>query len=476
MSFAFIAILTSSNSVFAQLVAEPLEFGSEVTIRSEILKEDRKLLISTPRYYDIAVQPLPVLYLLDGEEHFYHIASLVNFLSSTEIIPNMLVVAIVNTNRDRDYLTPAISERDKEVSPNAGGAVNFSNFLQSELIPWVDANYRTTEYRTLFGHSAGGYFALWSMLEKPKIFSSYIAASPALQWGDKHILSLANNKKINESFEEEFIFLSMGDEGPDNDTQTLNLSKIFDEYNVSDIQSTTALMPNENHFTTPHLTMYQGLQAIFAGWYVKDPLALYDEQGLDGLHQHFSTLDNKFGLDRGTPQNVLTLLAGIFFEQNRLDEMADLVLYDTYRYPYPADGITEIGRRYEADSNKTKAVEFYTQALKSNAAYKPARDRLISLGVDVDSIVKEIAPNKALLGRLVGRYQMPNGSVWEIQERDHGLFAVFSGNFQPLIMRSPTEYAMGFGSVLFEFEPTDNKAKLKVRFQDTKWEDAVRLE
>lgn len=317
---------------------------------------------------------------------------------------------------------------------------------------------------------------MYAMLESPETFSAYIAASPALAWGNETLLALAKQKQSTNELNAEALFMSMGDEGPGGDRQINRLASVFNQYGPESVQPTVQLMPTENHLTTPHQTMYQGLETIFTGWYLKDPLALYDQKGIDGLHQHYDSLDEKFGLDRGTPQNVLTLLGGKFFEENRLDELAEIVLYDPYRYPYPVDGVTEIGRRYEDRGDKDNAIKFYTQALKSNAAYQPARERLVVLSVDVDRIVDQVAPKKELLNRIAGKYRMPNGSVWEFQVKNKGLFALFNDNEQPLIMRSPTEYAFGFGAVLFEFTPKEKAADLKVRYRATKWEDAVRLD
>jgi pimeloyl-ACP methyl ester carboxylesterase len=60
-------------------------------------------------------------------------------------------------------------------------AADFVKFFQDELIPFVEGHYRTSgKDRTLFGHSLGGHFTLYMMLNAPGTFQNYIASAPAV--------------------------------------------------------------------------------------------------------------------------------------------------------------------------------------------------------------------------------------------------------------------------------------------------------
>jgi predicted alpha/beta superfamily hydrolase len=93
-----------------------------------------------------------VLIVLDGNVHFKSISGMVNYMSSDLYrswkIPEMIVVAIQNVDRRRDY-TPdkIITVREN----NTGGGDSFLSFLEDELIPELDQKYRTEQYRILFG-------------------------------------------------------------------------------------------------------------------------------------------------------------------------------------------------------------------------------------------------------------------------------------------------------------------------------------
>jgi pimeloyl-ACP methyl ester carboxylesterase len=55
------------------------------------------------------------------------------------------------------------------------GGAQFLKFIEKELIPFVEANFRTVAGdRTLWGYSFGGIFALYALFEKPGLFQRYI--------------------------------------------------------------------------------------------------------------------------------------------------------------------------------------------------------------------------------------------------------------------------------------------------------------
>jgi predicted alpha/beta superfamily hydrolase len=134
--------------------------GKAFKIQSGILKEERALLFYLPEDYDTSSDRYPVLYLLDGDAHFHHVTGIVQFQAKQKVIPPMIVVALANTDRTRDF-TPFKIER----RPTSGEADRFLEFLRREVIPLVDAQYRTQPFQILVGHSLGGLLAVYSLLQ-----------------------------------------------------------------------------------------------------------------------------------------------------------------------------------------------------------------------------------------------------------------------------------------------------------------------
>ncbi|MFO1465165.1 MAG: alpha/beta hydrolase-fold protein [Steroidobacteraceae bacterium] len=123
----------------------------------------------------------PVVYLLDGDSLFPILAANHLFLNYDEGVPEAIVVGIAYGSFD-----PATNKRGYDFSaPGAdaeagqGGAPAFLGFLKNELIPTVEARYRTNPARRiLFGQSRGGYFVLYSAFTDPDLFWGRIASNP----------------------------------------------------------------------------------------------------------------------------------------------------------------------------------------------------------------------------------------------------------------------------------------------------------
>src|SRR6266478_3558767 len=144
------------------LVAAPAlaQYGgaAKLTVRSNVLGEDRTILVRTPPGYDANKLAYPVLYLTDGDAHIAHTASTVEFLARNGRMSEMIVVGITNTDRTRDLTPTKATGANAAQFPTAGGADNFLKFIETEVIPEIEKRYRVQPYRVLAGHSFGGLF------------------------------------------------------------------------------------------------------------------------------------------------------------------------------------------------------------------------------------------------------------------------------------------------------------------------------
>lgn len=155
---------------------------------------------STGRDYDIYVhlpdgyaqdreKKRPIVYVLDGQWDFKLLASVYGGLFYDKFIPEMIVVGVTYSGpspnydalRAMDYTPTAVA-----TIPGSGGGAKFLAFLKTELIPFIEANYAADpSHRVLLGSSLGGLFTLYAMFTEPQLFSGYVAASPAVSYGDR---------------------------------------------------------------------------------------------------------------------------------------------------------------------------------------------------------------------------------------------------------------------------------------------------
>ncbi len=150
---ALLVMLTSPPLTKADYSVDTL------VMASVILNETRNILIFQPAGYQ-KTDSVTILYLLDGEFSPGRYDKISLEYSGRPVIG----IGIINTERNRDLL-PA-----KQPEP-------FLSFIEKELIPAVEKNYYLAE-RILFGHSFGGAFTLYAMIQSPGLFNKYIASSP----------------------------------------------------------------------------------------------------------------------------------------------------------------------------------------------------------------------------------------------------------------------------------------------------------
>lgn len=182
--------------VFAQkpgLPAFPLGLVDE--LQSAVLGEKRVLNIYLPEGYSPdSARLYPVIYLLDGsaDEDFIHVVGLVQFcnFSWVDQLPKSIVVGIANVDRRRDFTTPTSIEKDKKNFPTTGGSERFIAFLENELQPFVEKNYKAGSNKMLIGQSLGGLLAAEILIKKPGLFNQYVIVSPSFWWDNESLLRI----------------------------------------------------------------------------------------------------------------------------------------------------------------------------------------------------------------------------------------------------------------------------------------------
>ena len=152
------------------------------SLYSEILKESRKVYIQLPASYNPKKnQKYPVVFVLDGEMFLPTVSDVQNFYSGG-FTPEMVLVGISNDkNRIRDLTTSTIiTKYGMPFNDKNGEANNFSKFIEKELIPYIENKYPVTNFRTLIGHSYGGLFTIYTLINHSYLFANYLAIDPSL--------------------------------------------------------------------------------------------------------------------------------------------------------------------------------------------------------------------------------------------------------------------------------------------------------
>ena len=159
------AAQTLEPSPGADPAASPSFVRRAFTIRSEILRETRTVVVALPPSFERTKEPrrYPVAVILDGEFVVSRVAPVAADLIRNGQIPEMVLVGIENIDqfrgRVRDLTPPGLSVSGS--SRNEGGD-RFLDFIERELLPAMDKQFRTAAPRILIGMSSGGILATWA--------------------------------------------------------------------------------------------------------------------------------------------------------------------------------------------------------------------------------------------------------------------------------------------------------------------------
>jgi predicted alpha/beta superfamily hydrolase len=273
-----------------------ITIGRIDSLHSEVLGEDRKVWIHVPDNYNTtdSTKRYPVLYLLDGDAHFYSVVGLIHQLSSVngnDVCPRMIVVAIPNTNRTRD-LTPTHVESKKESENDffkpSGGGEKFTDFIEQELIPYVDKNYPSTKDRLLVGHSLGGLMVINTLVKRPHMFNKYIAIDPSLWWDEQKSLKEYEQALQDKTFDGKSLFIGVANtismdtlralSDTSDNTQhfrsILHFVKQLKRIKTHGVNWSYKYYGDEGHGSVPMISEYDALHFLFR----KKPIAMDQTQ------------------------------------------------------------------------------------------------------------------------------------------------------------------------------------------------------
>src|SRR5690554_6269765 len=245
----FLCILLILSSCKGQ-TADPIPEHETFKIDSKEVDELRVINVWLPEDYNTSDLSYPVLYMPDGgiQEDFPHIANTLSELIKAQKIPPYILVGIENTQRRKDLTPPTQVEKDKEIAPIVGGSAKFRAFIENELIPYVNSNYRTTDEKGIIGESLAGLFVTETLMVQPELFDFYIAFDPSLWWNDKYLL------KNSEEFLTEFTheskrFWFAGSGAKDISKSINNLAKEFEKNAPENLIWNFSDEPKEKHNT-----------------------------------------------------------------------------------------------------------------------------------------------------------------------------------------------------------------------------------
>jgi hypothetical protein len=289
---------------------------------------------------------------------------MVSYMSGNGKIPEMIVVAIQNVDRRRDY-TP-----DKIITVrqnNSGGGERFLSFLENELIPKLDREYRTEPYRILFGHSLGGLLATHAYMKEKTLFNSFIAADPSFGTWDAKTMDEKLNVVTENSFKRFIYFATANWEKRNirNRDRHLRLYEALNSKCEGEFPARLEYFENENHRSVPPIAFHNGISAIFEDY----GISYRDVDSKEQLIEHFQSISQRLSWNFKPPEQLVNQIGyRMLRSRNERDKSKALefFIFNTENFPKSFNAYDSLGEAYEVSGNKKKAIENYKKALDLN--------------------------------------------------------------------------------------------------------------
>lgn len=267
--FAVLA-LWAAGAPAATTAPEPLAIGQTFTLDSALLGETRRINVYAPPGFDAAAggadtTRLPVLYMPDGglAEDFLHVAGLVQIGAINGTMRPFLLVGIQNTQRRRDLTPPTTDPRDEAIAPKVGGSAAFRAFLRDELMPVINARYRTTGETAIVGESLAGLFAVECFLVEPDLFDTVVAIDPSLWWNREDLVARAGELLAARGGRPGTLWMASSDE-PGINAPTAQLAAALAAAGAPGVRVLYQPLPAETHMTIYHPAALLAFRAVFA--------------------------------------------------------------------------------------------------------------------------------------------------------------------------------------------------------------------
>ncbi|MBR9920729.1 MAG: prolyl oligopeptidase family serine peptidase [Bacteroidetes bacterium] len=390
--FAFTQLANAQSDEEIQFLQK---VGISDSLYSNSLKEYRKLYIQFPvDYQENGNKKYPVTFVLDGEVFLPTVNNVQSFYSGG-FTPDMILVGISNANnRTKDLTTSKIKKQyGMPFNEENGEAANFIQFIETELIPFIENKYPVTSFRTIIGHSYGGLFTIYTLLNHPHLFSNYIAIDPSLDWDNQKLLTEAKGNLESNNYKGKYLFMSLSGQlhmqNPqitiDNVTQdtsdftlfarsNISFSKLVKQNKINELAFEWKFYPRDLHGTIPLPSIMDGLVFCF-DWYQMENTNKFNspatskEELFKLVNYRANKLKSHFGYSAPPyPQDLLNALGYMSLDMEQFDKAKMFFEFTIEFYPNSANAYDSMADYYERIDDNKQALKFITKAFEISGA------------------------------------------------------------------------------------------------------------
>ena len=331
---------------------------------SDDLKSTRDIRIYLPKSYEKdSVSNFPLAIILDSEKLFDLYVGVSNYYVALDQAPEQVIVGInMQETREKDV---GYDVANSNLTINSR---RFYTFLRDELIPYVEANYKTSPFLTIVGEGLTANFITHYLKEEVPIFNAYISLNPSLAPNINNQIQnfgLERMSKMDNTF---YYYISGNPHASSKkikriqdfnklmqSTEIQNFNVVFDEL-INSPSSASVVSEGMSRAFAKVFEIYSGITQIEFDEKIKD---LDPPSAISYLERKYLDIEFLFGSNIGIRQRDVIAIERIIIDKengNYLKDFGEMILK---LYPTSEMGNYYLGRYYESGDNFEAALRQY---------------------------------------------------------------------------------------------------------------------
>lgn len=389
MKHLITALLVSfSFSCFAQ--TKIVQFASGK------LQDKREISITLPASYEKNKdKKYPILLLLDADYLLKPFTASLNYGNYWDELPEVIIVAISqNTTRAIDCgVDPVTGMID-------GKSIAFFDFISLELLPAIQKEYRTTNFKIIGGHDITASFINFFLYQEKPLFNAYISLSPELPLEMEDRLP----ELINPSKQSIFYYVSSAD--GDEPRMQKRIQKLDAGLNSSvnpEFSYKFEHFKDASHYSMVLNSIPTALYHIFA---TIQPISVQEyntkiatlEFGyVDYLKKKYDIIENSFGIKNPIRINDFKAIEAAILANKDYNELDALAILADKSYPKSMLGDYELAIMFENKGDNQRAVRYYMSGFNKEEIADLTKDMMFA---KAEELKKTFAKKPKIKGKV----------------------------------------------------------------------------
>jgi predicted alpha/beta superfamily hydrolase len=379
-----------------------------INYNSDKLQEKREIYVSLPASYEKnPTKKYPLVLLLDGDYLLNPFEETLKYGSYWDDLPEVILVGISQNKNDQRSIDCGL---DVVTGMPDGKSVDFFDFISLELLPFIQHDYRTTNFKIIAGHDLTAAFTNFFLYKDNSLFNAYVCLSPELPVNmENELPNILSATKFPLFY---YLSTAEGDE-----------KKMQERIRTLDTKIQAIENPNLNykfesfkeasHFSLVLHSVPTALYQIFA---VAQPISTHEyntkivtlkEGYVDYLKNKYDVIENSFGITNPIRINDFKAIEAAILENKDYNELDALAIFADKSYPKSMLGDYFLATMFEYKGDNPRAVRYYMSGFNKEEIADLTKDMMFAKAEELKKTFAKKPKIKGKVGQDVEAKETP---------------------------------------------------------------------